>query len=229
MEPIEYEFLLEDMFDLNKSLSRFIIKLAMARNDVLYVHKHLLKLTEQQPNNYVSESFYFFKLGISHLREAYMLLDAFKNDNTVKSFIEQTGPENQEMYSRIKEVNKNYNSNIVGKLIKPIRHNTFHYYKTGKDFKEFDMSFMQELLKLKGLETGIRFTGEKVADAEYTFADEISFNLQFKTYDGSFNDNEMKRILGDLSELMTDFLSFSDYTVAYYLTENESKMRNLRK
>lgn len=159
----DIEFIFKNVFDPDDVLSRFILKLAMARNDLFQNHKTLQTAVDIPFNQ--GESFYFFRMGISHLREAYKLIHLFSDDPSVKTFIKSLGPENEKLYKEILRLNNEFKQpdSVLSNTLKPIRDHSFHYYdsESGKRKATYESKFIAELKELSDLKFHITSTGKK--------------------------------------------------------------------
>ncbi|TFE30817.1 hypothetical protein [Cohnella luojiensis] len=223
----EWKFLMKNVFKPEESLSRWIIKLANARNDLLYVTRSLIGSLER--NAPLGENFYLFRLGTSHLREAIMLLYLFRNDKQVKAFVSRLSLENQETYKMIMDLNDEFNNpdSLVKGSLMPIRNNSFHYYdgEKGKPKKKFEQELIHDLSVLGDLRTSFLADGNRRTDVSYYFADEILFHLIFGAEP---NDDEFNSKLRVLSDLMNNFIAFADDAVGYFLSQNRDAMMQYR-
>ena len=84
MRSQEYVFKVKDIMDPNDILSLWIIKLSMARNDFMYVHKRFNDIFESNSREPCGESVYLFRLAVSHYREIVKFIDKNKDEKDIK-------------------------------------------------------------------------------------------------------------------------------------------------
>lgn len=213
---MDIEFIFKDVFNPNDHLSRFILKLAIARNDLFQVHKNL-QISEGAPFN-PGESFYIFRMGISHLREAYKLIYLFSDVQEINNFVKSLGPENEKRYKDILKHNKEFNQpdSVLSETLKPIRDNSFHYYESRNRKRDFsyESKLIEKLNKLSDMKFNITSTGKKGYQLDYAFASAVSFYLLFGSH---ITEDDFQIKIKELAFLTHNFIAFSDDAVGYYI------------
>ncbi|WP_379139128.1 hypothetical protein [Paenibacillus sp. sgz500958] len=209
----EIFFNLKEVFSPNEKLDRWILKLAIARSDILHVHKRHVDVLQDETNITNGESLYLFRLAISHLREVVKLITFGSNDQEIRTFI--TGIS--------KEVDSEFNRFIMSKedpflnnVLIPTRNNLFHYYDKDKD-KEFKV----RLEELKDFETKILSASKKIKDTEYEFADQVTLLMSI----GDISYDEFKELVKLVSSYMVSFSKVAETITGAFLLMKKSKFR----
>jgi len=149
----EAVFKIKNMFNPDDTLSLWIIKMSMIRNDLYYVHKSLTSIAEVGSTFQNEEMNYFFRLAASHYREAVKFIDKYKTEEKIHSFINLLDSKSIENYEKLLESCTPWDSSFVSDILKPIRDNFFHY--TNKNFDK-DFKSMKDYNVPVGLDTEIK-------------------------------------------------------------------------
>jgi hypothetical protein len=220
-DPLEIEFEFNKMFNPNETLSLFILKLAMARNDLFQNQKHLQIATDIPFNQ--GESLYFLRIGMSHLREAFKLIHLFSNETTVVSFIKSLDEKIWRQFNEILNFNKEFEdpNSFFQTVLKSMRDESFHYYtmRKGKRNPEYEKQFIDQLDSFTNKKFHIVIRGKKRHEIDFVFANEIMFHLLFGP---DVTLDELSENISRLAELNNLFLTFSDDLVAYYLMSKDN-------
>lgn len=202
----EAVFKIKNMFNPNDVLSLWIIKISMIRNDLFYVHKSLTSIAEVNNELQNGEMNYFFRLAASHYREAVKFIDEYKNEKKIQRFVDSLDSKSIENYKKLLESCTPWNASFVKKTLKPIRDNFFHYSSE---------SFNEDFNEMKDFYSRIYSTGSSRKELTLVFADEISFNLDFRDY----SEEQYKEVIIKLSEYMVALIQFVDEATGLYFNK----------
>jgi hypothetical protein len=199
----EAVFKMKSMFDPKDELAQWILKIAMSRNDFLYVHNRLLELNDNG-SNHSGESLYFFRLACSHYREAVYFLSKYKNKRNVLRFLSRMDKEFIEDYETLIDSCEPWKGSFVERVMLPIRNNLFHYSTDNFDeiYSEFEDFFSRVII-----------TGKTRSHIDLVFADELAIKLSL----GEIEQEEFKELLTYISRLFVSFIRFTDHAINMYL------------
>ncbi|MDQ0193379.1 hypothetical protein [Paenibacillus wynnii] len=210
---MELAFKVKDIFNPDDKLARWVLKLAIARNDMLHVHKQLLEAFDANSDNNIGESVYLFRIAVSHLREIIKLTTFGYENQNINSFIRKMDLETQKHYEMLIFTK---NDLFLNEVLIPIRNNLFHYYDKDKD-KEFN----EKLNQMDDIEGKIKITGNFIKDVDYVFADEVSFNISL----GNISYEDFVVRVKEISSYMVSFISAADTITGKYLDTKREHIR----
>lgn len=202
---------LGDIFDdLDDSVVRFIVALAMGAND-LNLNVSLMRQYEGQ-----GEGFYFLRLSFSHLREIAKCMGEAQKSRLIKCFITKLDTETKNIYSDISVSLASFdNGSVTKNILKPIRDECFHYpdVNTNNNPKYFK-NLIQILKTLDKKEVRLLENDESILRQRYLFIDAIIgsiVNLQLN-----------KDIVDKISQITFSVIQFVDHVLAF-LKEHSKK------
>lgn len=215
------EFRFGDVFNSNDSLSKWALKITMARNDLFHAHSRLLD-DDDKPTIHEGLSFYFFRISVSHFREILKLIDYFRDDAKVIDLISKISVEARQHYEVLLKLSATFRdeSSFFSKVLVPIRNHTNHYYDLSNS-KNYDVQLSNQMYKLQDLSTNFKVHGTKRFETVLAFADQASFHMLFGE---DINDEEYRATLRELSGYMTSFIAFADEAIICFLSLHEEKL-----
>ncbi|WP_219836949.1 hypothetical protein [Paenibacillus sp. R14(2021)] len=205
----EAVFKFKEVFNPQEVLSQWIIKLSMARNDFLYVHNRLFELSDKKDK--AGENFYYFRIALSHYREAIKYIDKHKEKKKIIEFISILDKKTKDDYRKLIESCSPWDGSFVKEKILPVRNNLFHYYND---------DFQLNLENLDDFFTRVIVSGNSRSEVDLVFADDVSLKISF----GNIEEQEFKEILLELVQLLVAFIRFIDKAISTYLLIKQQRV-----
>lgn len=222
----EIRFLYNEVFSTEDLLSVWILTLSRIYSDLIIVNKNMLRLLDQE-NYCESEMIYFSKLAASHYREALKFIGSFSEELEIDDFISKLDEDLINKYitlissvksspSSNEEPSKCFKNSFVGRYLKPIRDNFFHYYN-----KKDTMTRVHKALSILGNHpTRIVLPDDIFGNVDFVFADEIAVFLSY----GSIDSEELTSFTKKLLVYIICLLDFIQAVNAIYFESYEGKL-----
>jgi hypothetical protein len=209
LETVNFKF--NEWFDKNSELSKYILILSICRNDIYYINRRMLDLGKSE--DFQSELFYCFRIGVSHLRELIKFIYSHKDEQHVIQHIETLNSTEQENYHKLVSMGDNFNINATPTLLRssimPIRNKTFHY-------SEFKKNIFEIMEYFGDSETSVLIRKPDSSDLELTYADHFLLIDLFST---DVDGNKFNEILSELLKSLTLAYKVLDPVVLKYLAD----------
>jgi hypothetical protein len=173
------EFKFGEILPAKDPLARWIVKLAMIHNDLVFANNNLLKAKDG-----TVDWFYWYRYALAHYHEAMNLLAEEKDAAEVATFVAGMSAEARKLYDDALAIHKE-----VEAAASRVRNEaTFHY--PGEQARN---ALDKALRDLAG-DKGIIDSGEsnKVKDVRFSFADEVAGKLFYRAMGNG--DTELARI-----------------------------------
>ena len=181
---------------------RWVVALAMAVNDLSFLAN---KIRDTQDDY---EKFYFFRLALAHLREIAKVVGESWQNKIIKTYILELNSEAQGVYKKIAENLERYDDqSLVKKALKAPRNETFHYPDIKGDFWP---SLSEDVKKLDEILVEFNKNDRTIMGTRYKFIDVLISQR--------INKSLSKDLVGQLSGITVDLISFVDYIFEYLTT-----------
>lgn len=170
MEKIKFK--IKDVFKYDDKVTRYIMRLYMAINDLKYVLEKMIELEENNRSGTKKKSdrLYLLRLNCSHLKEAMDVFVEAQKENEFKDLLNDLPLETKSLVEKLLNLyldNNGKNTNFVKKVLTPIRNDFFHYSSDNRVKK------ILKILADKDEESYI-LIGEKFKDLYFNVCDDIS-------------------------------------------------------
>jgi len=193
-------------------------KYLYALSAVLFCITDLQICTESISFGKKSNTDYYFRMALSHIKELLSVL--YKSKEVCEELIEKADSKTKEAYARLKQIylkggEKYYiQDNVLGR----IRINNFHYPNPKK---QNDFPYLVQILKKKK-KLKIKFNNKKkekygLMDQKYQFA----YELQSQTANTCLDD----KVFGELVRITVDIMILGDGLLSYWHKEYSQQVK----
>lgn len=202
-----WTFRIGDVFGPEDELAVWICTLAVAFNDA--IHSNLVIMDAKKP----WESFYAWRVAVSHFSEACLHLERGMEIDAVRKFIE----EDAELKAKCSDVLKRYAE--IRTLANRVRNQAaFHYpYKTGQ---KAVARALKELADEQGSMGGTGST--KIKDSRQFYADEVVATLVLNAAGGS--EDSYKEAATSFGEAVAAFGRFANVALDAFFMHHQSAL-----
>jgi hypothetical protein len=202
-------------FPRTSELSKFIIGVAMIRNDLMQSNAALAQHLEDSGNQDLEpESFFHFYLSCAQFREAAKFLGESLRVAEILQFTHTLPVVARQHLQAVQSSFEPWNGSFVQRVVKPLRDKMFHYPTPASPEWE------GVLTELDQIESGVRVgPHRRQRDLRYLFADELRAGLMFGMLQSDERKKEVSRNLGDLSGLIASYITFADAALLEYINQ----------
>lgn len=206
------EFRLGSVFPPGSAVSRFLVRLAIIRNDLILTQRRTQSDYEKGDQD-EGVSMHLLYVTVSHFREAAKVLKEELEDPAVQSFVATLTKETRDRLGRIEASFTPWKGSFVEATLKPIRDAVFHY----PEAEEVEAA-LRELHKSGA---SIDLGEGRHIDIRYSFADELLVRI-VAGHLGSSTE-ELEASLQRVATLTLDYVYFvSEATVTYFKRLNRT-------
>jgi hypothetical protein len=209
-----------DVFPADDPEARFIVAMAMARNDVKHAVQRAAKANEED----APEFGYYVRLSYGHLIEGLEALGRWR----------QHSPETQRFLKRLPaDVNRNRVQaeaclkKVTRGAVHRVRHRTFHYPSPNPDKEpDLDSDLRRVLEALAGEQVAISAPADDPRNVRLYFADRIALAMAM---DRGVDDDQLKADTDTVLEGSVAFVHFVGGAFAAYLEEGQEPRSGRRR
>lgn len=217
----KYEFKIGDLFPSDDDLGRWVMALSIIRNDIALTNHYLIQAMKKSGDDLSPDSVYFFRLVISHLREAFRCQQYYETQFIiVKQFINTLDNESKNIYdNKLYPLYNPWNNSFIEKIARPIRNTFIHYPNKEEDDKDLKMC-LSRLVDHFG-----SVSYDSNSGTRYLFCDDVCSNLVGNVVDGDMT-RVKNEIITKIGDICIDLITFIDKVIEAYAIKKNLKVAN---
>lgn len=223
---LEYRFRIADLIDPSQEYHLWICSFSLALQDLIKTHK--LMFVMQNDDKFAYFSFYFYKLGLSFVKESIDIIES-----CLKSASGDYLKGNKKFYNKYQEFSDKINSSeyqFVKSVLEISRNKVFHY----NNFHSFgDAKPLKRILKEmkeENFESSIILSTEDIIDCDIRFAEEIQVRQLYAIVESINNSKDISNNQRKISTIMADVITML-FIILYDFfekTEGNGKIRVIK-
>lgn len=217
-QNIVFEFQIAELLNPRDDYELFILSCFFALNDLIQVHKEIIKALKKNKIN--EHTRYLLRISIGHLREVYWFLSNSFEKPAVESRLAKIS-KSADLYEKInRRVNGTGKDNFVFKVLKPSRNLMFHYGFKPKNSNTCYQVYDE--MKSNAI-PGKIILGSNNANNYYEFADEYFFSILVKN--GQEYGLDLNDLMSQMGMLTAETMELLDIITSDFLLEKQIYMK----
>lgn len=206
----ELHFDISKTIDLSDHYNLLMISFCVAYNDLIHVHKEMINRSSEQ---YRSYRMYLLKIAISHLREAYFIIQKSFEDESIKPRLVSIPGAESGWQAIVNRVDGTGNDSFARKVLFESRNLIYHYGFKEQIDKEMIRSVAKEMSD--GNILGKIEIGESQGETYFEFADLLLMGA-ILTLGEKYGLTE-KEYFQKISNLVAEVISLLDLVIGNFL------------
>jgi hypothetical protein len=200
--PMRIEFRFGEVLPADDPLARWVVKLAMIHNDLVFANRNLLAADDQ-----TIEWFYWYRYAIAHYHEAMNTLAEEHEIAEVAAFVGALSQETRALHDAALEIHAE-----VEAASSRIRNETTFHYPSAQTRRVLT-TVLEELADEAG---SVESESGKVRDSRAVFADEVVARLFYRAIGG---DDDAERITARLAEGEKNLMQFINHALDEFFAQ----------